>query len=313
MSKNRLISFVIPVFNEVEGISVFHKSLIKVIKKNKYNYEVIYCDDGSVDGSMRKLHEFTKNDKNVKVIELARNFGKELATTAGINNCAGDAVMILDADGQHPVDLIPEFIKMWQGGADIVVGVRTTNKKEGFVKKFGSKLFYHLLRKLGVKDVTPGSTDFRIIDRAVADEFNSLTEHNRVTRALIDWLGFKKEHIYFSANAREYGEASYSVKKLFQLAFNGFVSLSFTPLYFAGYLGIFIILGSLLSTLFLVIESLIGDPLRLSISGTAYLALLIIFLVGILLSCQGLLSIYVARIYSETQNRPLYVVKKSRK
>lgn len=313
MTKSKRISFVIPVFNESEGVAVFHNSLLKVIKENSYTYEIIYCDDGSTDESVRILNEFARHDKDIKVIELARNFGKELATTAGINTASGDAVMILDADGQHPVKLIPQFIHKWQGGADIVIGVRTTNKKEGFIKKFGSKLFYFLLKKLGVKDVTPGSTDFRIIDRIVADEFNTLTEHNRVTRALIDWLGYKKEYIHFSANAREFGEASYSVKKLFQLAFNGFVSLSFTPLYFAGYLGIFITLTSLLGTLFLVIESLMGDPLRLNISGTAYLALLIIFLVGTLLSCQGLLSIYIARIYSETQNRPLYVVRKSRK
>lgn len=313
--QNRLISFVIPVYNESAGLEVFHSSLMKVVTKSNYNYEIVYVDDGSADNSPIVIKNLQKKDsKHIKPIFLSRNFGKEMATTAGINHSTGDAIMLMDADGQHPVNLIPQFIDKWEGGVDVVIGVRIANKKEGVIKKVGSKLFYRLLRYLGVKNAIPGATDFRIIDRNVADEFNKLTEHNRLTRALIDWLGYNKEIILFSANAREHGQATYSIKKLFQLALNGFISLSFTPLYFAGYLGAVITLLSLLCTLFLMVESyLLNDPLGLNISGTAFLALLVIFLVGIVLCCQGLLSIYVAHIYSETQNRPLYITKKLRK
>lgn len=314
MASQKIISIVIPVFNEAEGISIFHDSVLNSIKKLNYKFEIIYINDGSTDKSLEILHKIAETDRSVKVINFSRNFGKEMATTAGMHESSGDAVIIIDADGQHPVELIPDFISKWESGVDVVIGVRESNQKEGFIKKGGSILFYSLLKQLGVKDVTPGSTDFRIIDKVVVDEFKTLTEHNRITRALIDWLGYDRDIIYFSAKAREYGSASYSVKKLTGLAFNGFVSLSFTPLYLAGYVGAFITTLSLIASVFIVIEKyILGDPLGLNVSGTALLALLLIFLVGIILVFQGLISIYLARIYTETQNRPLYIVRKSPK
>lgn len=309
------ISVVVPVFNEAAGFVKVHESIVKVMDSlKKYDYELVYIEDGSDDNSAEVVQQLAAKNKRVITRSFTRNFGKEMATTAGIRAATGDAVMLVDADGQHPPEMIPEFVKKWEEGNDVVIGVRTANQKEGPMKKYGSLLFYFLLRRLGVKDITPGATDFRIIDRVVVDEFNQLTDHNRVTRALIDWLGFKKTTLEFTARARQHGEAGYTFKKLFNLALGGFVSLSFTPLYLAGYLGAFITVLSLITTAFFVIESyLFGDPLQLNITGTAYLALLVVFLVGIVLSCQGLLSIYIAQIYTETQNRPLYVFRKSRK
>lgn len=306
----KCISYVVPVYNEQAGLKVFYDSLLSVIAPLSLEYELIFVDDGSRDQSANIIDGFADINNKVKPVFLARNFGKEIATTAGINSAKGDAVMILDADGQHPVELIPLFIEKWQAGSDVVVGVRTSNKKEGIVKRWGSHLFYFVVQRLGAKDIIPGSTDFRIIDRRVVNAFNRLTEHNRVTRALIDWLGFEREIIKFSAKAREHGEASYSLKKLTSLAFNGFVSLSFTPLFMAGYLGASIMLLSILGVLFIIIEKyLLNDFLSLNITGTALLAVMILFLVGLILACQGLLSIYIARIYTETQNRPLYITK----
>ncbi len=314
MATQKIISIIVPVYNEAEGISIFHNSISEALKNLSYQFELIYINDGSLDESLSILQSLSTKDPRISVIDFSRNFGKEMATTAGLHAANGDAALILDADGQHPVELIPDFIKKWEAGIDVAIGVRESNQKEGFIKKNGSVLFYSLLRRLGVKDVTPGSTDFRIIDRIVIDEFKLLTEHNRITRALIDWLGYQKDVIYFSAKAREYGKASYSVKKLTALAFNGFVSLSFTPLYLAGYVGAVITTLSMVASIFIIIEKyILGDPLALNISGTALLALLLIFLVGIILIFQGLFSIYLARIYTETQNRPLYIVRKSRR
>lgn len=310
MTHSKKLSLIVPVYNEALGIETFHKSLLNVIDETDYDYEILYIDDGSLDDSAKILERFSKDNSKVKPLYFSRNFGKELATTAGIHNAKGDALIILDADGQHPVTLIPDFIQHWEDGAEVVIGVRTTNQKEGPLKHFGSKMFYSILKILGVNNVKPGSTDFRLIDKRVQREFNKLTEHNRVTRALIDWLGFNCVNIEFKANAREHGSPSYSFKKLLQLAFNGFISLSFAPLYMSGYLGVFITLSSFLAGIGVFIESyLLNDPWNLNITGTALLAIFIMFLVGILLIGQGLLAVYVARIYTETQNRPLYIVK----
>lgn len=311
--KKITISCVIPVYNEQSGINNFHISLVKVLKKLNLDYEIIYVDDGSTDKSAEYLYNLEKSDNNIRPIYFSRNFGKEIATTAGIHAAAGNAILIIDADGQHPVELIPKFISNWQNGSKVVIGVRKSNNKEGMVKKYGSIIFYKTLKMLGAPDVIPGSTDFRLIDKEVANIFNKLTEHSRITRSLIDWVGFEKSFIEFEAKAREHGEASYSNKKLIVLAMNGFVSLSFTPLYLTGYLGAFITVLSFFATSFVLInEYLLGDPLVLNITGTAFLALFILFLVGILMIGQGLLALYIARIYTETQNRPLYITKKNK-
>lgn len=305
-----VISIVVPVYNESAGLKVFHNSLLKVLNKQTWQYELIYVDDGSTDSSAEIITEFSRANKQIRPIFFSRNFGKEQATTAGLHQATGDAAIVLDADGQHPVELIPSFIAKWQTGSQVVIGVRTSNQKEGTVKKHGSRFFYRSLKVLGAPNVVPGSTDFRLIDRQVIDAFNKLTEHNRVTRALIDWLGFERDFIEFKAKARQHGEASYSFNKLVKLALNGFVSLSFIPLYLSGYVGVLITcVGFGLSTFAVIEKYILGDPMGLNISGTAILAAFILFLVGILLIGQGLLAIYVARIYTEVQNRPLYITK----
>lgn len=311
--KKSLVSIVVPVHNEADALPHFSDDLEKVLKNLGHNFEIIFVDDGSTDETPKILKRIAKDNQQIKLLALSRNFGKEQATTAGLHRARGEAVLIIDGDGQHPVELIPKFIDRWQKGAHVVVGVRTANQKEGIVKRVGSKLFYSSLRVFGVPNIVPGSTDFRLIDKQVLTAFNQLTERNRVTRALIDWLGYERDYIEFIANPRQHGTAAYSFKKLVRLALNGFVSLSFMPLYLSGYMGIFITLLSFIAGLFAVIEKyILNDPLNLALTGTAILGLMILFLVGILLIGQGLLAIYVARIYTEVQNRPLYVLKDER-
>lgn len=307
----RTLSVVVPAYNEELGIELFHNKLLKpgLSKLKGYNFEVIYVDDGSKDATLQALTRLAKNDTSVKIVSLARNFGKEIATTAGISQAQGDAIIILDADGQHPPELIKLFIAKWQRGAQIVVGVRASNQKEGFIKKWGSAVFYKLLNTNSDTNMVPRSTDFRLIDREVADEFLRFTERNRITRGLIDWLGYERDYITFASPARLAGEASYTISKLIKLALNSITSLSIKPLFIFGWIGVVIILLSVGSGLFILIEQLLlGDPMKLHFSGSAMLSIFIAFLVGLILVSQAVFSVYLSHIYAQTQERPLFVI-----
>ncbi|MEO5627721.1 MAG: glycosyltransferase family 2 protein [Candidatus Saccharimonadales bacterium] len=306
----QLISVVIPVYNEESNIVWFYDELKKQFDDlPKYDFEAIFVDDGSSDQSIKIIKELAGKSDGVRFLQFSRNFGKEAATSAGLGVCKGDAAMMIDVDGQHPVKLIPKFISQWEAGFEVVIGIRQSNSKEGAVKHYGSKLFYALLGSVAGTKTVPGSTDFRIIDRKVIDEFNKLTEHSRMTRGLIDWLGFKRTYIDFNAPARHSGDAAYSYSKLIRLALHGFVSQTTKPLQFTGLLGFIVTVGSFLLGLFLLFEQyIINDPLKLNVTGTAILALFLSFLVGLVLICQWLLALYIESIHNETQNRPLYIV-----
>ena len=223
---SKLLSIVVPVHNEEENIHPFCVVLNGILKNIAYDCEIIFVNDGSTDKTFEMIKEDIQKDSQIKIIDLSRNFGKELAITAGINNCQGDACITIDGDLQHPVEKIPEFIKKWEAGFEVVVGVRRKNQSIGFSKKLGSYFFYKIINQIADTAITPNASDFRLLDRIVIDEFNKFTEKNRMTRALIDWLGFKRSFVYFDANPRIHGLASYSFFKLTRLAFNSMVSFS---------------------------------------------------------------------------------------
>ena len=309
-NNKHLYSFVVPIYNEEDGLSRFHNALSEVLKNDlKDDYEVIYCDDGSTDKSTSLVAEFCADNHKVKLLSLSRNFGKESALAAGIAAARGDAVIMLDGDGQHPVELIPKFISAWLKGSEVVIGVRVGNYNQGYIKKSGSRWFYRLFNKLTNQKLIPGSTDFRLIDKAVKNEFLKLEENDRITRGLIDWLGFKREYISFEAGSRSSGAPGYSYKKLATLAANSFVSLTLTPLYIFGYLGVFITSSSFLLGLAVLVEQLLlNDPLNWHFTGTAMLGILTLFLVGIILLSQGILSLYISHIHTQSKRRPLYII-----
>lgn len=310
-SKNILLSIIIPVHNEADNIAWHHQHITKFLVAQSINAEFIYVNDGSSDSSLDLIKQLAQGDSTVHYISFSRNFGKEAATTAGLRRAKGDAAILIDADGQHPIELIGSFIKEWLAGYDVVVGMRQSNQSEGFVKALGSKLFYLFLRVLGSGTSTQsGLTDFRLIDRKVVDEYNRLTEHNRLTRNLIDWLGYSRKLVPFHANARHAGAASYSFRKLLKLAVDGIVKHSTRPLKFIGLLGALISLISGVAAAFLVVEQyILNDPLGLGVTGTAILAIFLSFMIGIVLFCQGLLALYLENVYYETQNRPLFIIK----
>lgn len=309
-----LISIIIPVHNECENLKWHHKKIQKTLSGLDIKYEIIYIDDGSTDESLNIIIDISKKDILTKYISFSRNFGKEAAISAGMRRATGDAVFILDSDGQHPIEMIGQFIAKWNEGYDVIIGIRESNQGEGFIKSIGSKLFYLLLRVVDNNHKTlPGSTDFRLIDRQVIDQYNLLTERNRVSRNLIDWLGFKQATIPFNAHARHAGKASYSYIKLVKLAIDGAIKHSTRPLKLIGVLGLLISFVTLFLMIFLFIERyILTDPLNLAVSGTAFLAIFLSFLVGIVLACQGLLALYIENIYYETQNRPLYIIREER-
>lgn len=307
------ISVVIPIHNEEEVLPEFleKKFLPEIEKIKKYKFEVIFVNDGSTDRSAEILRKYTERSRKFKILTLSRNFGKEAALSAGLKYAKGVAVLTIDADGQQPPEIIPQFIEKWEGGVQIVTGVRDHFTKHGLIQRSGSKLFYWMLRKMGNRHTVPGSTDFRLIDRVVVDEFNRLSEHNRITRGLVDWLGFRQEYIKYTYGARLAGKPSYNLSKLFHLAVDSFISMSTTPLVIFGYLGALITIFSfLLGTFVIVQQYILGDPLGLYWNGAVQMAIFITFLVGLVLVSQAITALYISHIHAETQGRPLYVVDK---
>lgn len=309
----KTICIIIPAYNEEKNVSALYTEIKKVVAplEDRYQFELVYVNDGSRDGTAQEIENIIKNDSAVRLIDFSRNFGKEIATTAGINHCTADACIMIDADLQHPVDLIPRFIAKWEEGNDVVVGIRRKTKSDGYLKRMGSAAFYRIINWISDIEIIPNATDFRLIDRKVVVEFNKFTETSRMTRALIDWLGFRRAYITFDAHDRLNGTASYSTWKLIKLAINSFVSLSLFPLKLAGYLGIVItLISGPLGFLILIGKYFIKNEIFIAkFSDAESLAILIIFLVGIILMSIGLIALYIANIHAEVIKRPMYVIR----
>lgn len=309
----QLVSIIIPAYNEEKNISIFFDKIKEVLSKlHGYNFELVFINDGSLDNTYEEIKKLSSSEKfNVKLVDFSRNFGKEIALTAGLNICKGDSAIMIDADLQHPIDLIPQFIEKWKAGNDVIIGVRKTNKKEGLIKKLGSVIFNKISKKLLNIKVVDRSTDFRLLDRIVIDEFNNLKEANRMTRGLIDWLGFKRSYVHFDAYARINGKRSYTIKSLFRLFVNGITQNSLIPLKIAGYVGVTITsVSGLLGFMIIVSRYVIKDGWGRSITNNVLLAIINAFLIGIVLICLGLIALYIANISYESKGRPLYIVNK---
>ena len=308
----RTISFVIPVHNEAQNAPLLYHEILKNVKALPYKFEFIYVDDGSKDFTSEAVEQLAKAHQNIRLIQLSRNFGKEAAVSAGLHAAKGDAAMILDADFQHPPRLIADFIAKWEAeGNDVVIGIRDYGKSEGWFKRFSSDMFYRLIKPIANTDIIPHASDFRLLDRRVINAFNSLGERDRMARGLIDWLGFNRAFVHFQAAERKHGERSYSYRKLVELAINSFTSYTLVPLRLAGYLGTAMVLFVGPLTAFLYAERYIfNDPFGWGVTNITMLSLFMLFLIGIVLACLGLVAMYIARIHAEVSGRPLYVIRK---
>lgn len=271
------LAIIIPVYNEGAGVRHFlDEQLLLAIRDLPYEIELIIVDDGSTDRSLDAIKASKAFlETPTKIISFTRNFGKESALSAGLKYAETDAAIMLDADGQHPVGAIPTMLEKWEQGAKIVTAVNSGNSTK---HRFGSKMFYRMMRMMGNKSFREGAMDFRLLDKNVVDEFNRFTEHNRITRGLIDWLGFPQEYIKVTTLKRTSGEPTYSRKKLSRLALDSFVSMSRTPLLIFGYLGLFITIFSLFFGLFILIEQyVLGDPMNLDWSGAVAMSVFVSF------------------------------------
>ncbi len=311
MSEN-LLSFVIPAYCEQENLRSVYQAIHSVMEKHipDYSWEIIFVDDGSLDHSSQVLEELSCQDTKCRVVELSRNFGKEIALSAGVEYASGDAVICLDADLQHPPERIPDMVREWEKGTEVVEMVRKPSKHEPWIRRVGSSVFYTILSLISSTDIRAKTTDFRLLDRKVVDAFCEVDERQRMFRGIIDWLGFRKTSLSFQPEPRKHGTAVYSYSKLINLALNSFISYSSIPLKLIGVLGL-LITGAGFCVLLWMIASALVAPEYWNYTPLSFVVVTNLILTGVMLTALGLMSMYISKIYSEVQNRPLYTVRKT--
>lgn len=309
ISVPKKIAIVIPVYREAANLlSLYSRLKLVAGDLKQYAWEYIFVNDGSPDNSYDVLAKLAGETSNVRVLDLSRNFGKEIALTAGAHEAKdADAVICIDADLQHPPEIIPQLILQWEAGAEVVVTIRTSIEKQPLFRKVGSSLFYWIISKSSSFEMIPKTTDFRLYDKKVIAAFCYATERGRMFRGIMDWMGFRRAYIEFSADARVGGQAGYSFFKLWHLAINSITSFSLWPLRIAGYLGVLITATSALLLIWMA-----GNIFFHTNYGYTPLALVVVintFLIGIVLVAIGLVALYVGTIHTEVINRPLFVVR----
>ena len=303
------ISVVIPMYYEELVVDECYKRMTDVLTKMKeYEYEIICVDDGSGDNTLQILEDIASKDNHVKVISFARNFGHQCAVTAGLKNTTGDAIIIIDADLQDPPELIPEMLKLWEQGNEVVYGKRKTREGESAFKLFTAKMFYKTLNALSDVDIPKDTGDFRLVDRKIVDVMNSLPEHNKFLRGLWGWIGFKQIAFEYERKERFAGKTKYPLKKMLKLASDGIISFSTKPLKLVGGLGFI----SIFISIIILIYSILSFVFKWNnlTPGWASIMVAITFFSGIQLLSIWIISEYIGRIYDETKSRPQYVIRK---
>jgi dolichol-phosphate mannosyltransferase len=306
MSGLAVISIIVPVFNEELVIHETYKRLKAIMDSLDDPYEIIFVNDGSRDNTAVIVQSICETDSNVKLIDFSRNFGHQIAITAGMEYSNGKAIVVIDADLQDPPEIIPEMVKKWREGYDVVYGKRIERKGETFFKSFTSKVFYRLLKRLTDFDIPVDTGDFRLIDRKVCDALARITERNRYVRGIISWLGFRQTGVEFVREKRFAGETKYPLKKMLKFAFDAITSFSYKPLKLASYAGILLSLASFVYLLVVVYLRLFTNS---TIQGWASTLAVSLFFNGVVLLIMGIIGEYIGRIYDEVKGRPLYVVR----
>jgi len=303
------ISIVVPCYNESEVLQAFNERLSKVlIELQDYIHEVIYVDDGSSDNTYRILEGFKRESDCINIISFSRNFGHQIAITAGIETSTGDAVIIIDADLQDPPELIKEMISIWLEGVDVVYAVRNSRNGESKFKILTAKYFYKLIYKLSDIKIPINTGDFRLMDRKVVDIFCSMAERDRYVRGMISWIGFIQRPIFYDRDIRFAGKTKYTFLKMMNFALDGLISFSKKPLQIATLIGIFSFLLSILGVLYSLFMRFTTDNW---VPGWTLMFIAILLTGGLQLIFMGLIGEYVGRIYGESKKRPLYVKNKS--
>lgn len=304
MKDKFLLSVIVPMYFEQDVARECHRRLMGVLD-GRYDFEILYINDGSTDGTLPILKELAAQDNRVKVLSFSRNFGHQVAVTAGVDHASGDALVIIDADLQDPPELIPDMLKLWQEGWEVVYAKRKKRKGESAFKRVTAKAFYRVLRVLTDIEIPEDTGDFRLMDRKVADAFRRMPERSRFIRGMIAWLGFKQTPLEYERDARFAGDTKYPLKKMLKLASNGILSFSTQPLRLVMQFGLLAVLVSLGLLVYAVIAKATGNA---SVGGWASLMVTVTFLGGVQLISVGVLGQYLARMFEESKCRPLYVV-----
>ena len=304
------ISIVIPMYYEEQVAEECYKRVTEVIKEIKeYDYEIIFINDGSKDKTLEILENISKEDRKVKIISFSRNFGHQAAVTAGLKYVTGDTVVIMDADLQDPPELIPDMLKKWEEGYEVIYGKRKTRDGESAFKLFTAKAFYTTLNKLSDVEIPKDTGDFRLVDRKVVDVINALPEHNKFLRGLFSWVGFKQYAYEYERKVRFAGKTKYPLKKMLKLAQDGILSFSTKPLKIVGGLGILSVIISIAILLYSILS--FAFSWNNLTPGWTSLMCTITFLGGVILISLWMIGEYIARIYDETKQRPQYIVDKT--
>jgi polyisoprenyl-phosphate glycosyltransferase len=305
MIPDKLLSIVVPCFNEEQNLEHLYNELVNVLKNIRNSYEIIFADDGSKDHTFDVIKKLAASDKHVSGVSLSRNFGHQVAIMAGMQQSKGDIVVMMDADLQHPPEVIPQLIAEYEKGFDIVNTKRLDTQGVGVMKKISSSLFYRLLNFLSNVRIEPSSADFRLMTRKAVDAFLQLEEKDRFTRGLISWMGFKQSVVEYTAATRFAGDSKYTIKKMFRFGMDGITSFSTKPLRISFYTGLIIFFIGLAYSIYAIIENIRGE----TVPGWTSILVSVLIIGGIQLVSIGIVGEYIARIFNETKARPLYFIK----
>lgn len=306
VSASEHLSVVVPVYNEIEVLPVFHQRLMSVLADLDIPSRVLYVDDGSEDASGDWLQALAAAEAQVGVLQLSRNFGKEAALAAGLDHATGAAVVVMDADLQDPPELIVEFVAQWRAGYDVVYGLRASRPGDSWLKATSARGFYRLINRLSDVEIPRDTGDFRLLSRRAVDAVASLREQHRYSKGLFAWIGFPQQAVPYHRQARSAGASKWSYWRLWNLALEGLTSFSAVPLKLATYLGALTAGAAFLYGLYFLLRTLLmGNP----VPGYPSLIIIILFLGGVQLMCLGIIGEYLGRTYNEAKGRSLYFVK----
>ncbi len=305
MTGKKLISVVVPVFNEIEVIDACYARLTGVMQAlEDFDYELVFVDDGSSDDTHARLVTFHESDPHLKIVKFSRNFGHQVAVTAGVDEASGDAVVIIDADMQDPPEVIPQMVGKWQEGFDVVYGVRVRRTGESRLKLMTAAAFYRLLRRFTNIEIPADVGDFRLMSARAAAQLRKLREKDRFVRGLVSWVGFRQVGLPYERESRLAGETKYPYSKMLKFAVDGITSFSNLPLKLASWLGY---LASFLAFLYLL-SVFVQRALGYTVEGWATIMVAMLFMGGVQLICIGIIGEYIGRIFNETKGRPMYVI-----
>lgn len=302
------ICIIIPCYNEKENLQYLNQRLQEIFKTelyNKYNFRILFVNDGSNDETLEEIKELRQKNSNIDFISFSRNFGHQQAIKAGIDHANADAVITMDADLQHPPELIPEFIKFWEKGYDVINSKNFGGENQSFSKRITSKSFYTLLNLLSSVKIESGTADFRLIDKKVLEQLQKLNEQNLFIRGVIPWLGFKQYTIEYSPGERKFGKTKYTLQKMFSLALAGITSFSIKPLRISIFFGLIL---SFLAIVYMIYALYIGLFTDKAIEGWTSVIVSVLFIGGLQLLMLGIIGEYLGKLFLENKKRPAYII-----